>query len=254
MLLSFDSASTANIYKYEGIRNVRQNLEYVTPLTGLNMFGSIACLGDSYTQGFIVKSDSSAMIAHKPYPAVLQDRLGITVDNYGVGGTTAKSYITHTDGLPTVLNASAHDLYMICFGINDSGQSVTIGTVADINDSDYTQNADTFCGNLGKMYQMLVEQFPNARFVFIGNWGVGLWYAAYSPYAKAMQKVAEHFNVPYVDPLDDPFFYSDIFTHDVGGHPTQVGYTGIAYAVERLMAKCIANNYDYYKYAGVETV
>jgi hypothetical protein len=54
--------------------------------------------------------------------------------------------------------------------------------------------------------------------------------------------------------LDDPFFYSDVFKNGVGGHPTQPGYTGMAYAVERLMAKCIKENYTYYRYAGVETV
>lgn len=254
IMFSFDSPLTAGIYKYNGILNIEQNLKYLTPLTGLNMFGSVACLGDSYTQGFIVKSDTSAAIAKKPYPAVLHDKLGITVDNYGVGGTTSKTYITHTQGLPRVLADNAHDLYIICFGINDQGKNMTIGSASDINDEDYTQNADTFYGNMGKIIQMLQEQFPLSRYVIIGNWATGLWYSAYNPYNVASKGIAEHFNIPYVNPMDDPFFYSDIFTHDVGGHPTQVGYTGIAYAVERLMSKCIAENYEYYRYAGVETI
>ena len=254
LAIAFDTVEESGIYQYNGQFSVKNNLDYVTPLTGLNMFDTVACLGDSYTKGYVVKSDSSSAIAKKPFPAVLADDLGITVDNFGVGGTTAKSYITHAEGLPTVLDSSAHDLYLICFGINDAGSAVTVGTVADINDADYTQNADTFCGNLAKIYQMTVEAFPLARFAIIGNWAIGLWYSGYIAYAKAAKAVADHFGIPYINPLDDPFFYSDIFTNDVGGHPTQVAYTGMAYALERLMSKSIAENYNYYRYAGIESI
>lgn len=252
IMISFDSPLTAGIYEYNGILNTEQNLKYLMPLTGMNMFSSVACLGDSYTQGFIVKSDTSATIAKKPYPAVLHDKLGITVDNYGVGGTTSKTYITHADGLPKVLADESHDLYIICFGINDQNRSMTIGTASDINDADYTQNADTFYGNMGKIVQMLKAQFPLARYTIIGNFATGLWYSAYNPYNVASKGIAEHFNIPYVNPMDDPYFYSDIYITDVGGHPTQPGYTGMAYAIERLMNKCIADNFEYFKYAGIE--
>ena len=222
--------------------------------TGLSMFANIQCIGDSYTQGGIKSSDGNTWLqAKKPYPQVIADSLGVDVDNFGVGGASVKSYLTN--GLSNVLSATAPDLYMICFGINDCLNGDTIGTIADINDSDYTQNPDTFYGNYGRLIAQLKTHAPFARFVIFGRW---LWdkpAQTFSNYSNAAEEIAEHFVIPFVDPFDDPFFDSYVYHNTmISGHPTQVTYTGLAYAVIRLMAKCIEENETYYRYAGLEAV
>ena len=221
------------------------------PYCGLNMFSRIQCIGDSYTQGGIKSSDGSTWLqAKKPYPQVLADYLGVTVENFGVGGSSAKSYLTN--GLSSVLSATPPDLYMICFGINDCINGDTIGTIDDIK-SDYSQNPDSFYGNYGRIIAQLQAHAPMARFVIFGRW---LWDKSgqtFSNYASAASEIAEHFGIPFVDPFDDPFFSSYVYHYTmVNGHPTQVTYTGLSYAVMRLMNDCIETNENYYRYAGLE--
>lgn len=220
---------------------------------GLSMFASIQCIGDSYTQGGVKSSDGNTWYqAKKPYPQVIADSLGIDVDNFGVGGASVKSYLTN--GLANVLSATAPDLYMICFGINDCIHGDTIGTIADIS-ADYTENPNTFYGNYGRIIARLKEHAPLARFVIFGRWMWDKSGQTFSNYSNAAKEIAEHFGIPFVDPFDDPFFESYVYHYTmVSGHPTQVTYTGLAYAVIRLMAKCIEENETYYRYAGLEAV
>lgn len=54
---------------------------------------------------------------------------------------------------------------------------------------------------------------------------------------------------------NDPFFSSYVYHYTmVNGNPTQVTYTGLAYAVMRLMSECIETNENYYRYAGLEAI
>lgn len=222
--------------------------------TGLSMFETIHCLGDSYTQGGIKSSDGANWLrAKKPYPQVIADNLGIDVTNFGVGGASVKSYLTN--GLSAVLNANPPDLYILCFGINDAGNADTVGTIADINGSDYTLNADSFCGNYGRILAQLKAHAPLARYVIIGQWHWDTSTIVYGQYTAAAKAVAEHYSIPFVDPFDDTFFATSLYRSTmVSGHPTQVTYTGMAYAVMRLMAECIADNDAYYRYAGLEVI
>lgn len=221
---------------------------------GLSMFGSVHFLGDSYTQGGIKSSDGSTWRkAKKPYPEVIGGELGITVKNFGIGGASVRSYLT--DGLPSVLAEDAPDLYVICYGINDAGHGDTIGTVNDINDEDYTLNADTFFGNYGRLIAQLKQHAPLARFVIFGQWHWNSGGIRYMDYSEAARGVAEHFGIPFVDPFSDAFFTSLLYrTTMVSGHPTQVTYTGMAHAVMRLMTDCISDNDLYYRYAGLEVI
>lgn len=236
------------------LSNIDNSIIATKRYSGMSMFDSIQFLGDSYTQGGMKSSDLQRWIrAKKPFPEVISAELGVNITNYGVGGASVRSYQTTT--LPTVLQATAPDLYFLCFGINDAGNGDTIGTVSDIHDDDYTQNPDTFYGNYGRIISQLMAHAPLARFVIFGQWHWNSSGIYYMDYTEAAKGVAEHFNIPFVNPFDDSFFNTTLYRGTmVSGHPTQVTYTGMAHAIMRLMEQCLANNSLYYRYAGLESL
>lgn len=222
--------------------------DIIPPFTGIDMFGKIACLGDSFTVGGVRNStDTGWLSARKSYPAVLHNRHTIPVTNFGASGSTTKTY--YQNNIQTVLNADAHDVYFLCWGLNDAWGSMTIGSADDIHE-DYTTNPDTYFGNYGKIIATLRNAFPMARFVLITPWRN---VSPFNAYQEPSIEIAETMGIPYIDTRTDPFFQSELWENTlVSSHPTQVSYTGMAYAVERLMEKCIADNELYFRYAGLE--
>ena len=121
-----------------------------------------------------------------------------------------------------------------------------IGTVDDIDDNNYNNNADTFFGNYGKLIAQVMEHAPNARFCLIK---IPLKETYTAQYNEAIEGLANHFGIPFIDPYDDNFFDSALYKTKSGGHPTCAGYVGMALAYERLFSKCVENNIDYFMYA-----
>ena len=66
-------------------------------------------------------------------------------------------------------------------------------------------------------------------------------------YNDAISAIASLYNLPCVPEFEDPFFSSTIYTQMYGGHPTYVGYAGMADALCRLMRKAMVNYKDYFK-------
>ena len=68
---------------------------------------------------------------------------------------------------------------------------------------------------------------------------------------NAIDNIAEHYNLPVIDALDDPLYQSYWYsTHldsavSAGTHPSVMLYPAIAKANLRLFAKCV-QNYDTY--------
>lgn len=216
---------------------------------GLNMFDSIGFVGDSYTQGGMkLTADSGWIAAKNPFPKVIQKETGTTCVNFGVGGATAKSYIENN--INAVLSSNPCDVYFIDFGVNDANQGLTIGTTSDLH-ADYTENPDTFIGNLGRIVGMIKNNFPVCRVVIGGCWH---WRSSvnYDEYLEAARVTARALNVPFIDPFDDSFFNTDVYRKTmISGHPNQVTYTGMGHAVIRLMEDCILHNVEYFNGAGL---
>lgn len=220
-----------------------------TPLVSVNMFKRIGAIGDSYTAASIVREDGEWDGAgYTAYIAVMGKRAGVEYGNYGSGGKNTRTYQNENDGLSWCLAADPCDFYFLALGINDValGESY-IGSVSDIHDDDYTQNADTFYGNYGKIIQQVKNHAPNARFIM-----VKLMAAWNENFNAAIEGIAEHYGFPVIDPMSDPFFQSSTYKDKmVGGHPTVVSYSGMGLAFERLFSKCVIENYDYFKFSTV---
>lgn len=212
------------------------------------LFESIGFIGDSYTGGAVVKEDGTwSTVGNRKWGQLMCNRNSITAHVYGIGGASTRSYIT--DGLPLVLAGDPDDFYMFILGINDNwslGPSY-IGSIDDIK-PDYTQNPDTFYGNYAKIIEQVMNHSPNAKFVMVklqthsNNW---------ADFNTAIAAIAEHYEIPCIDPYDDTFFTSSIYRTMVGGHPTLLGYNGMSLAYERLLSNCFKNNQLYFRYSGI---
>lgn len=210
----------------------------------VNMFDRVGGIGDSYTAGYALNSQNQGYTsAGKSWLGVLCKRAGVTMANYGYGGATTRSYITQE--LPTVLADTACDFYFLALGINDMTLGTSyIGSVADIDDSNPDNNADTFYGNYGKIIAKVKQKNPKALFVLIKlqNQGTNVM----SAFNTAIEGLAEHYGIPVINPFDDLFFKSDLYTRMRDGHPTFLGYCGMGMAYERLFAKCVLENRLYF--------
>lgn len=231
---------------YNFIKNIVDNSNINA---SVNIFNSIGAIGDSYTAGSTRHSDNTwSDVRNQSYIAVMGKHAGVDYSNYGVGGASTRTYLTLSNGLARVLADTPKDFYMLALGINDTSLGLEyLGNINDIK-QDYTQNADTFYGNYGKIISQVLNHSSNAKLVMVKIPLPGDNYASFS---NAIEEIANHFNIPVINPFDDPFFSSNQYIIRPGGHPTVLGYVGMGYAYERLLSKCIENNLNYFQYSTV---
>lgn len=219
----------------------------------VNMFNSIGAIGDSYTAGSTKHSDGTwtKELEHS-YIATMAKRAGINWSNYGVPGASTRTYLSGVDGdvgMNNVLNADANDFYFLALGINDVGMLGLdyLGTISDITSS-YTSNPDTFFGNYARIIERTMEHAPKAKFCMVkppfksGN---------YPAFREAIEQIANHYGIPFIDLLDDPAMSASAFLTMSDGHPTLAGYSAMGLAYERLFSKMVEKNVEYFRYATV---
>lgn len=122
---------------------------------------------------------------------------------------------------------------------------MTVGTTADINLSDYTQNADTYCGNMGKIIQKLQEHEPKAPiFIFIDpNPPMGD-----QAYNNVIPDIVELFDNVWI--IDLKTYAQVLFTDKneiIGsqarsGHYSALGYQEIAFVIATYVDWIVRNN------------
>ncbi len=245
-----------------------------TEYTDCSMFTRIGVIGDSYCTGALYLTPSKHLIVYsQSWPANLGRQCGVGIKRYSVAGWGSYEFLFnssdnwHSYGsykLAQDLSADATKcgLYIISFGINDSNTSKQygdktggagyIGSSADVNLSDYTQNGNSFWGNLGRIVGMINEAAPNSRIIIttLGRFGT----SRYDAYNDVVPDIAEYLGVPCIRLTDDPFFTSPFYTEQqLEGHPTAQIYAGMAKAINRLISECIVNNWQYFSvYEGLE--
>ena len=212
----------------------------------LSMFLKFGVIGDSYASGVIYETyGSSDEHYENSWGQIMARKFGTTCTNYSHGGLSTRTWLTHEYGLTKLLAADPDDIYYCALGINDYSQLGIeyLGTIEDIDDEDYTQNADTFYGNYGKIISNIKIHAPDALIVMFTCANTA---EVPSQFSEAIIAIANHFNIPYIVQAEDPFFQSYIYTNMTGGHPTSIGYGGMANAFERLLQGSIQEHPDYY--------
>lgn len=212
----------------------------------VSIFNSVGAIGDSYTAGSTKHSDSTWTAEREhSYIATMAKRAGISWSNYGVPGAHTRSYLTAADGMKKVLATSANDFYFLALGINDVN---ALGLSYLGIEDDISSGADTFFGNYAKIINQLKGHAPNAKLCMIKP---PFKDSAYPQFRDAVEKIAKHYGIPFIDPFDDPVFTNVIYTTMSDGHPTLAGYNAMGLAYERLFSKMVEDNVEYFRYATV---
>lgn len=165
LLPSQAQVNTALTYLVEqGIIKTGRGTDYI------QTFEDIVVVGDSTSCGFTEMPGRGVASAEAKerganWPTYMGLDIGRTITNLAVGGSSTRdwrnTHINAADGVSA-------DCYIVLIGINDAVQNLDIGTSADIAE-DYTNNADTFYGNLDFLVHKLLSFNPGAKLFICTN-------------------------------------------------------------------------------------
>lgn len=217
-------------------------------LPSLAIFKKFGVIGDSFSKGYIQKPDGTVLNeTDNKWGAFMAKQYGTQFTDLSVSGQTTQSCVDNT--LPTLKASGPLDAYFIVMGINDEApdNKTDIGSIDDIKAS-ANDNPRTFFGDYGRIISAALTTSPSARiilFTIMANWGDR------EKYDAAIKEIGNHYNLPVIDILTDPYFSSDEYTSLLsGGHPTVVGYGILANHLMKLIQKCVVDNPDYFNFMG----
>ena len=204
----------------------------------LSVFHTVGCIGDSLASGACACKESGTVHYIDLYPfswgQCLARLTGNTYHNFSKGGLSTRSWLTSSYATECFDGNHKCDAYFIGLGQNDKNGSLPVGTAADINLSDYSLNADTYCGNMGRIIQKLQEMQPKAPiFVFIDpNPPQGD-----TSYNAVICDIVELFSNVWI--IDLYTYARDLFTNPANiigsqyrsGHYSALGYQEIAFVI-----------------------
>ena len=219
------------------LKDGEKPLDVILPDAGFtSIFRTIACVGDSLSSGEFESTDETGTNKgyHDYYEyswgQYLARAAGNKVYNFSMGGMSAKAYMKRFAEERGFWNPDlACQAYILALGVNDIlNQGQTIGSLADINPDDYTQNADTFCGWYAGIIQRYKQIQPKAKFFLMTmprDGGAGD--AFRKEHAELLHQLADFFDNTYVldfyqyAPVYDETFRKQFF---LGGHMNAAGY------------------------------
>ena len=191
--------------KYAGLSNTMRSeiqdivFNYQNILNGKKL---VAC-GDSFTAWTTEQYDSGRFNGeYKTWPFEIGLRNNMNVQNLAVSGSTmATGTSAGTQFADTRYTQIANDAdyIIIKYGINDSHQSVPIGTIDSSDDT-------TFYGAWNKVMSYIIEHHPTAKIGIIITNGLDIQNdeTNLSAYATATINIAKKFGVPTLNEWNDP--------------------------------------------------
>lgn len=218
----------------------------------LSMFPRIAACGDSYCGGSLHTPDGTSLGLNDNASWATQAARQAGCDSctiYAVGGRGAWQFIndtvTNLDQLIADGESNPYDLVLLEFGINDSnptrsfggvsGGQAYIGSSADVNDTDPTQNVNSYWGNMSRIIAEIKAAMPSCRIAVVGLMRKDTTSTVrYDTYNEAARAIAEYHGVLFIDLYQDSYMFGDTYNANIyGGHPTYLGYNGIGRALNR---------------------
>lgn len=215
----------------------------------MSVFENIGIIGDSFSSGEIYINGTPTDYYNLSWGQIIARKCGVSVVNYSGGGLSTRTWLTNAGrGLPALLADSPKNLYIIALGLNDVTIAGYLGTIADIT-PDYTQNPDTFYGNYARIIEQVQAHAPGAKIVLTT---MPRYLANYTAFDDAIIEIANHYNLPYLVTMNDPFFVSEFYSGGlISYHPTAVLYGGMAEAYQRLFNRaCITWRSYFNDYSG----
>ncbi len=162
---------------------------------------------------------------------------GSKVYNFSRGGMTAKCYMESFADENDFWNPDKRcQAYIIALGVNDLfGQKMEVGSIEDIDESDYRKNKPTFAGYYAQIIQRIKLLQPRAKIFLVsmprevdGNDDKR------REHRDLLESLSKHFNRTY---LLDLFTYAPKYDQDFKekfflGHMTPTGYVVTARIIE----------------------
>lgn len=218
----------------------------------LPIFHNVGCIGDSLASGEsgVYENGERRYVDfyEHSWGQYLARATGNKYYNFSAGGLTAKTWLER-QAADAFDESKKCEAYIIGLGVNDAIAEVTVGTSADINLADYTQNADSFYGNYGKIIQKIKEFQPKAKIfvitapeMVVQNHGLN----------DAVKTIATLFDNVYV--LDLYAYRTSHFTKGIiasqyrAGHYNAVGYKYISAVIGSYIDWYIYNHLDEFEF------
>lgn len=213
----------------------------------LSMFQKFGVIGDSYASGVIYPTYGQSVERYScSWGQILARKCGTVCTNYSHGGLSTRTWLTSSYGLSKLLAHDPEDIYYCALGINDYGQlgQDYLGDLTDITShEDMSEYGDTFYGNYGRIVENIKAHAPHALIVMFTCANTNTVPQLFS---DAIVEIANYYQIPYIVQAEDEFFHTSIYTQMMGGHPTSIGYGGMALAFERLLQGAIQTNGAYF--------
>lgn len=238
-----------NIEEFIGNENEKPLDRIVSDGGFTAIFRTICCVGDSLSSGEFesLNADDSHgyhdMFEYS-WGQYLARICGSKVYNFSRGGMTAKEYCESFAEANGFWNPKyASQAYIIALGVNDMWQNPELGSVSDVDFSDYKNNKKNFAGYYAEIIQRLKKIQPRARFFLMTMADEGESDSKIKEkqaHAEILYDFAEKFDNTYViDLLKYAPKYDEKFKENfyLLGHLNPMGY--------QLTAKMVASYIDY---------
>ncbi len=146
----------------------------VSSYSHTSIFRSIGFIGDSLSSGEFEKLEADGSKGYYDYfeyawGSYIARKNGLKAYTFSRGGMTAKWYLdSFADEMGYWDQKKACQAYVIALGVNDiynMGQE--IGSIEDIDFSDYRNNQPTFAGYYAQIIARYKEISPDAKFFFV---------------------------------------------------------------------------------------
>lgn len=139
-----------------------------------SVFRKIAFIGDSLSSGEFETRDADGKphyhdLYEYSWGQYIARKNGLVAHNFSRGGMTAKEYLeSFAESRGFWDKDKAAQAYVIALGVNDIfNRGYEIGSVADVDPSDYRNNKPTFIGDYARIVSRYKEISPDAKFFFV---------------------------------------------------------------------------------------
>lgn len=250
----FRTANVDEFYaKIDTFETLQSEIDSLSVNTyAMQMFEKIGVISDSISVGW--GSSSSRRNTGISWVQQMARRLGCTAYNLGASGVDPIEWFQPDFEFAQYCYTQYQsvgfcDLYIIGLGLNGG----TLGTTADINQSDYTQNAESFYGQYARIIQMINAEHPKSIVICLTEPTTRI-----SSYDQAVRNICA---LSYIDAqlVDLELDYFDLFNtpeitaqHTADGlHFTPYGYSLLADATVKAISDYISKNPDPFKLVGI---